>query len=368
MIDLTDRELFTPLVSEESGVTMYVLTHRVAPLQKGFYFVNDCMSADARYLWFCCGYPPSPLKSLAVIDFATHEVRHFPETQFTGESPFVDSLSGEIYWAAGSSIWRRSPDPSGLPDLVNSLPADLVGGRHVSRVATHLTRSADGRAFFADAQFGLQFVFGTLPVDGGPFESWYRFDRNYNHAQMSPTDPDVVLFAQENHPDPLTGLTFQITNRLWVMRRGESPRPVLKEPRWVTHEWWDADGAHVWCVWGNETWRVDVATGDVEVVPFPHHCWHSHSSLDGSLIVGDSNTRFYRGCPSGVHFLNRRAGRMLTLAHNPERPDYAGRNYHIDPHPRFCSGDRYVVFTLTLRGEIDLVVLPTAALVAATGG
>ena len=76
---------------------------------------------------------------------------------------------------------------------------DLIGSRSVHRIATHLTRSADGKEFFIDAEVGQQFIFGTLPADGsGDFEFWHRFDRNYNHAQFSPTDPDTVLFAQEN--------------------------------------------------------------------------------------------------------------------------------------------------------------------------
>ncbi len=204
------------------------------------------------------------------------------------------------------------------------------------------------------------------PLDGGDFELWHRFDRTYNHAQFSPTDPDEALFAEEFHADPITGLTFPITNRMWVIRRGQKPRPILREPKWVTHEWWDADGKHVWCVWGNDTWRVRVADGEVEQIPFPRHCWHSHSSRDGRLIVGDSNNGFYRGCASTVHFMNRDTGKVIVLAEHAERTDYAGRNYHIDPHPRFCYNDQYVVFTTTVRGEIDVAIVPTAELVQAT--
>ena len=98
------------------------------------------------------------------------------------------------------------------------------------RIATHLTRTHDGKSFFIDAHIGMQYVFGTLPVDGGDFVLWHRFERNYNHAQISPTDPGLVLFAQEYHDDPITGLTFPITNRMWTMRPGEEPQPVLKEP------------------------------------------------------------------------------------------------------------------------------------------
>ena len=56
-----------------------------------------------------------------------------------------------------------------------------------------------------------------------------------------------------------------------------------------------------------------IADGEVELIPFPRHCWHSHSSRDGRLIVGDSNNGFFRGCAS----TGRRYSR--TWAGSPRR-------------------------------------------------
>lgn len=366
MIDLANPHLFTAVTHPGSGVTLHILAKKVAPVQQGFYFVNDAMDADGRYLWFYCAFPPSLTRTLGVVDFRAGEVRHFPETQFGGASPYVDPATGDVFWSAGAALWRRGAAAGDHATLVNQLPEEVMEGRAVRELATHLTRSADGAAFFIDAEIGLQHIFGAMPADGGAFEFWWRFDRCHNHAQFSPTDPDEVLFAQELHPDPITGLTFPITNRLWTMRRGGKPRPVLREPKWVTHEWWDPDGAHAWCVWGNETWRVRTADGEVEKIPFPRHCWHSHSSRDGRLIVGDSNTGFFRGCASTVHFMNRDTRKVVILAEHAERTDYAGRHYHIDPHPRFCGNDRYVVFTTTVRNQVDVAVVPVDHLIERT--
>jgi hypothetical protein len=370
MIDLRNTQLFTPIVQPESGVTIYVLSRKVAPVQEAFYFSNASMTPDGRCLWFYCAFPPSGTaaqgRTLGLVDFATGAVRHFPETQFNHASPFVDPVNGSVTWGMGAGLWRRGPGANDPVEFINAIPDERIGARPVARIATHLTRSEDGKEFFVDAHIGMQYVFGTLPVDGGPFEEWYSFERNYNHAQINPTDPDEVLFAQENHGDPITGLTFKIENRLWIMRRGGKPRPILREPLWVTHEWWDPDGKHVWCVWGNETWKVRVSDGEVEKIPFPHHTWHSHSSYNGEYIIGDSNTRFYRGCPSSVHFMNRKTGKLVKLVENPERTDYVGRSYHIDPHPRFNCSDQYVVFTTTIRGEIDVAVASVQDLVERT--
>lgn len=364
---LSDSDLFTPVTHPESSVTSYILTRRVAPVQQGFYFVNDSMSADGRYLWFYCAFPPSLHRSLAVVDLVDQTVRHFPETSASGAH--VDPDTGFAYWCEGAAVWRRGPHADEGPEPINQLPPEILGGREVSKLASHLTRSADGTEFFIDAKVGLAHIFGSLPLDGGPFETWWRFDRHHNHAQFSPTDPDTVLFAQEFHTDPLTGLRTRITDRLWTMTRGSEPRPILREPRFVSHEWWDADGEHVWCVDvgnNNETWRVRLADGEVERIAFPRQCWHSHSSGDGRYIVGDSNNGFFRGCASTVHFMNRDTGKVIVLAEHAERADYVGSNYHIDPHPRFVGGDRYVVFTTTVRGEIDLAIVPVDELIQAT--
>jgi len=367
MINLNDSSLFTPVAHPTSGVTSYVLTHKVAPVQQGFYFVNDSMSANGRYLWFYCAFPPALHRTLAVVDLVEQEVRHFPETNAAGAH--VDPNSGDVFWCEGSAVWRRGPRMEESPALVNQLPAELVGGRDVGSLASHLTLSADGKAFFINAKVGLEYLFGSLPLDGGPFELWWRFNRHHNHAQFSPTDPNTVLFAQEFHNDPITGLRFRITDRLWLMQRGEAPRPILREPRFVSHEWWDPDGEHVWCVDvgnNNETWKVRIADGEVERFIFPRQCWHSHSSRDGRLIVGDSNNGFFRGCASTVHFMNRDTGKVIVIAEHAERSDYIGRHYHIDPHPRFCANDQYIVYTTTVNNAVDLALIPVADLVQAS--
>lgn len=366
MIDLSESKLFTPIKNAANGLTIYLLTHKVAPVQQNFYFVNDGMTGDGRFLWFYCAFPPSPGKTLGLLDLESEEVRRFPETQFNDASPYVDPVSGVVYWCAHESIWSRGPRESETVQRVNSLPEDVVRQRTIHRLATHLSRSADGKEFFVDAALGLQWVFGTLPVDGGDFQMWQRFDRNYNHAQFSPADPDLVLFAEENHPDPITGLGFPILDRMWLIRRGQPAHPVFSSPTRVTHEWWDEDGKHVWCVWGNDAWRTNIATRQVEKIEWPHHCWHAHNSRDNHFMVADSNARFYRGCPSTVNFINRVTGKHIQIISNPEMTGITGSRYHIDPHPRFCNQDRLVVFTTTIREQVDLAIVKTSDLIDRT--
>ena len=371
MLDPRSSPLFEAWTNSETGLEVWLLSAEPAPLQQSFYFVNDGLSRDGRYLWFYCAYPPSGSgndgRTLAVVDSEAQTVHRFPDTQFQAGSPFVDPDSGEVYWTTGASIWRRGPQPEAEAECVNSLPADVLRNRRVARLATHLSRSADGREFFVDVWVsrGAELVFGTLPLDGGDFQFWHSFDRHHNHAQFSPVDPDMVLFAQEGHTDLHTGLRTPITNRMWTIRRGEAPRPVFEDPTVCSHEWWDADGVHAWSVRRKETWRTNVQTGELERIEWPVTCLHAHSSVDGRYLVCDSSTeRFYRGCATSVHFMDRRTGKTLKLIDNPAIEGYVGANYHIDPHPRFCCGDRFVVFTATVRGRVDVAVVRTDDLVA----
>ncbi len=370
-MNILNSDLFTPWTDPESGVTSYILTHKVAPVQEAFYFVNDSMDTAGRYWWFYCAYPPSGTaaqgRTLGVLDTQNGDVRHFPETQFNHASPFVDPDDGWVYWGMGDSLYKRGPQPGDTYQLVGRLPEELIGNRQIERFATHLTRSCDGKEFFVDTNFGLQAVFGSMSIETGDYDVWYRFDRNYNHAQFSPTDPDLVLFAQEHHPDQITGLRFPIVDRMWLIRRGEEPRPVFDTPTVVTHEWWDADGEHVWCIKGGQaTWRVNIKTQEIENLEWPQGAWHSHNHSSGKYVVGDTNTHFYRGCPSTVRFLNRETGHDVRVVDNPEMPGITGSRYHIDPHPRFCGSDQYVCFTTTVRGEVDFAVVPTADLIDRT--
>lgn len=368
--DVLESPLLTKITTN-TGVPVYVLSRKVAPLQQSFYFVNDGMSGDGRYLWFYCAFPPSLERTLGLADFVRQEVRHFPETQFNA-LPWVEPETGDVFWGARDTIWCRTPEDTASPRRVNALPQEIVRNRHVHRLATHLSRSADGSEFFIDAAFCTQWILGTLPIDGSDFRIWQRLDRNHNHAQFSPTDPNLVLFAQEFHSDPITGIRIPIDNRMWLIERGGSPRPALASPAPVSHEWWDADGQHVWCVHSNQTWRTSVRDASVEKITWPDHCWHGHSGIDSRYLVSDCVTGFLkhgvfrRGCASEVFFLNRDTGRSVRILENPAMLGTPEAGYHIDPHPRFCCGDRFVVFTTTIRGQVDVALVRTEDLIDRT--
>ena len=60
-----------------------------------------------------------------------------------------------------------------------------------------------------------------------------------------------------------------------------------------------------------------------------------------------------------MNFLNTENGKLIKIVTEmpengatPENPN----NYHIDPHPRFVCDEKYIVFTTTELGSVDLAI------------
>ncbi|MDR1283113.1 MAG: hypothetical protein LBK99_20170 [Opitutaceae bacterium] len=375
--------LFTPWRDPVSGAVSYILERRAAPLQQSFYYTNPGFTDDGRYLWFYCGFPPAGNanygRTLAVVDFERQEVRHCPETQFLDASPAVDGRTGEVYWCTGSEIWKRAPAPDAGAQPVNRLPAEIVRGRRPWRIATHLTFSADRKALAIDAEIGREWFVGCAPLDGSPVDIRARPSRAYNHAQFCP-DPrngDLILVNQDFSSDPVTGECPDYENRMWLLRRGHPLRPVFPDAQAAAahmhgHEWWSADGRHVWYIhYGRGVMRVDPFAAGPGLNPDPENIWpldhvsHAHASVDECCVVADCFPGRHSGI-ARVVFLNRKTGRAVDIvSHMPYPPEPLPR-YHAHPHPQFCYGDRYICYTSFVHGRGDLALSPVSRLLEAT--
>jgi hypothetical protein len=369
--------LLVPWHDPVSGVESLILNERVAPFQQCFYFTIESFSADGRYLWFYCAFPPGGDayygKQLAVVDFVDQTVRLFPETQFADASPFVDLENGEVYWTTMLDLWKRGPQLEQKPILVNVFPNEYARNRRPLRVATHLTRSADKKSFAIDAQVGREWLLGDMPLNGDPFRLWQTFDRCYDHAQFSPVDSDLILLAQDAWHDPVTGEKGDVEDRMWLLRRGEKAQPMFPDSpsNMRGHEWWASDGKHVWYVhYGKGVARVPVNGTQSELVWELEKASHAHCDAAGRYIVADCIPPDHS--ESRVVFLNRETDRAIDVVSDMPYPEPEisawQRKYHVHPHPRFCLNDSYIIYTTTVRGMVDLALVSVAQLAEKTGG
>jgi len=365
-----DSRFFQKWTDPASGVVSHVLMNRAAPVQQSFYFTNPGFSADGRYLWFYCAFPPGGDgyygRTLGVADLRDESVRYFPETLFSDGSPMVDAQTADVYWITGLEIWKRSPEPSRPAVLVNTIPGEVAKKRRPLRIATHLTRSADGRRLNIDAQIGNEWIIGDIGLTADePLRVWQTFDRCYNHAQFSPTDPDLMLIAQDFWHDASTGQAGGADDRLWLIRHGEKARPIFPAAPSAMrgHEWWDADGNHIWFIhYQLGVCRVNIHTGE-KVVVWPDRNLHAHCDRTGSFLVGDMGA-----ADDGwrVAFFNRDTGRSVAIVSRMPGAAAAQAKYHVHPHPQFCCGDRCICYTTTVRGTTDVAVVAVDQLLALT--
>jgi hypothetical protein len=360
-----------------SGVESRLLDLHVAPLEQSFYYTNPGFSADGRFLWIYCAFPPAGNgnqgRSLAVVDFQLQEVRHYPETGFLDASPAVDPATAEVYWCSGLEIWKRGPLADDTPVLVNRFPRALARNRRPWRVATHLTFSADRRALNIDAEIGRQWFVGHAPLDGGEVVIWREFDRCYNHGQFSPADPELQLINQDSAVDPVTGECPNYENRMWLLRRDGRAEPIFADAAASGaakhgHEWWSADGRHVWYIhYGRGVMRVDPfrSPPEPELMWASDHVSHAHTDATESYVVADCQPGAATGI-SKVIFFNRRTGREIVIVSQMPYPSDALRPYHVHPHPQFCQNDRHICYTTLVRNRVEVALVSVESLVALT--
>ena len=364
---------FKRVVDPITGAPHYTLTTRIAKYQQSIYYVNNPMTLDGRYLWFSITYNPvfeGIGKQFAYIDFLTdeivvcHDIPNF-------STPFIDPDDGTAYFIIKNLFCKREPGKDKLAEVICKIP---VSGP-IGSFATHLTRTTDKNRFFLDigmAEFGG--IQGLLDIRDGSFTEWSRTKRPHNHGQLNPQNDDLALMAYDGFPNYIDGKYNRIPydengvyQRLWtVTSKGERKMWPAKN-NYATHEWWSADGKKIYyCSDYYGIYGIDIETGEDITILEGIDPWHAYSTKDDSLFIWDEKKleryggKWYRGCPSALNFFNRTTGKNLVVisempenGHTPENQN----PYHIDPHPRFTENEKYVVFTTTELGGVDLGVV-----------
>lgn len=348
-----------------SGERSYILTERVAPLQKSFYFVNSSLSPDGKWLWFEAAHPPAPYKCLAVVglDPDHPEIRYFPYASMSAETPVLDA-EGRVYFVmseTADTIWRM--DVEGTLESVFTLPEEFVRGRTIRRLGTHLTLSPDGGTILFDGKVGNTWYVATVCLADGSFHLIKEFARHYNHAQFSPTDPTLFSIAQDHWRDPVTGTRFWFDLRIWLMspdgERFEPALPTLyhapsQAGNEVCHEWFADDGTLCWMRYRDGAFEMDMATREVR------HVWkrplcHAHCDPSRRFWVADQSPYAWP-TPVQLLFFDRETQEERILVSGMPAPCCHRPTYHIDPHPRFIDNGSAIVYTTTVRGCVDLAL------------
>ena len=374
--------LFERKQDKISGVPYYILTEKKCAYQQGFYFVNNSITLDGRYLWFYTAESPvydASLRNMGYVDFLTDEVVICHDIIIDDTSPYVDPQTGTVYYTKGASVYMREPGKDKAAKKLCTVPF----GGYIRTIASHLTPLSDGKSFLLDIQrYNFGNIQGTINIETGEFTEWSRCDHQTAHGQINPKNDALGLFAYESHVDLATGKKVfgvpidenGVYQRLWTITADGVRTCYPARDNYASHEWWSADGKKIFYVNDFGIQRLDLTTGEHICV---HECypWHAHTTKDENYYVFDEKVldrydrKWFRGCPAAVKFYNRITNKEIAIVTEMPENGFSPSNqctYHIDPHPRFTDDEKYIVFTTTELGGVDLAVAVVDELVALT--
>ena len=209
MIEFDKLPYFEEYIDEESGVKSYILNKKPAEFVQSFYFTNQSLSEDNKYLWMYCFYPPLKQHCLGVVSLDPKNtfVRVFNQAVFSGASPLVAPEGDKVYFTGidDSDCAVYTIDLNGNIELFAKMDNSFIDNKLVTRFSTHLTISADGKYMLIDAMFVTYGFVTILDMKTREFKIINEYQNFHNHAQFSPVHPNLFLLSQDSRCDPVSG-------------------------------------------------------------------------------------------------------------------------------------------------------------------
>ena len=371
---LDQHPLFTRWEDPESGVVNYVLSERLAPIQRALYFATPSISSDGKWLWFVTIFPPSSYSLMAVVslDPDNPQIRSFPHAACS-HNPLVTGEGGAVYVPINRSIYRL--DPEGNMNLVFEMPPEILEKRRLFRLVTDLTMSCDGKYLLLDSWIGERTLISVVELATGELTPIKWLDRDLHHSQFSLHDPTLFMLGESPWMHPITGVKTPIDRRMWVMNvAGDLCEPIFDDLHfgkncWTCHEWWTPDGRVQWCDYETGIFEADLETRERQLI-WKHPMIHGQTDPTGRFICGDHDPyKWHFDRPCGVYMYDRETGKDIALASTMPLPTAETdgsslKGFHLDPHPHFSPDSRYVVFTGTVSGRTDVMLASVPSAVA----
>ena len=376
MIAFDKLPIFEEYIDDNTGVKSYILKEKPAQYVQSFYFTNQSMTNDQKYLWMYCFYPPLRHRCLGVVSLDPENpfVRVFKEAVFWDATPLIAPEGDKVYFV-GSYICDGlicTIDVDGRIEEFARMDPEYIAGRAVYRFGTHLTLSADGKYMLVDGMLGTHGFVAVVDMETRKFNIVNEFQTMHNHGQFSPVDPKLFLIDQDGWDDPSTGRHWIIGNRMWLCDREATLFEPIIQRSWfghdgslICHDFWSQDGKICWIDYAKGAYEMDLETREINHV-WKHPLCHAHCNADRSLWVADQSPYAWHLGPCRVIFFNRNTGKTVDIYSVVPAPCHDRAPWHIDPHPQFTIDGNYIVCTTTVRGTIDISITPVDQLIEMT--
>lgn len=386
MIDFKHLPLFEEYCDPKTGVKSFILEKKPADCVQSFYFVNQSLSDDQRYLWMYCFYPPLRHHSLGVVclDPKTPFVHAFKEAVYHDATPLVAPEGDKVYFVDADLRAAQicTIDINGHVELFARMDAGYIGSKALHRFGTHLSISADGKYLLVDGMFSTSGFVATVDMQTRKFNVITEYENMHNHAQFSPVHPDLFLLDQDSWCNPVTGKWIAFKNRIWICDTAGTRFEPAVQRTWhghdgtmFCHDFWSQDGWICWQDYKKGAYEMNLETREMTHVWKEPLC-HAHCNATRTLWVADQSPYEWPDKTCRVIFFNRSTERTVDIHSAMPAPNYpgsnnsgsvyTGREYHIDPHPQFSKDGEYIVCTTTVRGKVDISVTPVKQLIELT--
>ncbi len=239
------------------------------------YFTCENFSVDDRYFFFSKDSVPGDLNGgCCRANVETGEIDRVTDETFRG---FATDREKNVGYTCQNGTEVYAVD---LNTLEKTKIGDLPRG---GQITGHLTAANTGR--IACSYHLANKLYALVILDPGKeAEIVYQSDYRLGHAQICPTDENLIFYIHETEGD-----AFQRTWMFDVKERYVRPYYVEHPSEWITHEVWAADGSEMAMMKLDPAGFVDGTKGETHT---------------GNIIIGDKDGRHFDIAASETQLLH----------------------------------------------------------------
>jgi len=295
------------------------------------YFTTENFTADDKFFFFNrqTGDGGMPTGELVKCDPDTGECQVMAGGAYRGFAMDRQGNFGVMVKEEGDRpvVCRLDCDTGDITQL-GALPE---GGK----VTGHLTTADTGLVACSYHQANKIFALVTLDPKTGKSEVVYESDYHLGHAQICPTDENLIFYIHETMGDAL--------QRTWmydVKHRRARPYYVEHPNEWITHEVWSADGTEIAFM----KLHGHVLVGDKDGRRFDEIGWHEQLlhpcfSRDKRWICADRTSYLGVTVRDGIVLMSRATGESRLVASTGAPKTGADHQ-----HPSFDRSGKRILF------------------------
>lgn len=276
--------------------------YAVGPMRNAkLYFTTENFTTDDQYFFFNRQVADNPDRDggLYRCHIESGECRLVAGPEYKGFA--MDRIGNFGVLCKGDVVCRLDADTLEITEL-GKLPGGDVTG--------HLTTADTGRVACSYHLANKIYALVIFDPKTGKSEIVHQSDYRLGHAQICPSDENLIFFIHETEGDAL--------QRTWmfdVLSRRERPYYVEHADEWITHEVWSADGSQMAFM----KLRGRIMLGDKDGRNFrqaaeAEQLLHPYISRDNKWLCADRINYFGSNVQEGVVLANAATGAVKTLA------------------------------------------------------